>query len=119
MMLYTAVAPREVDPDDYETMLAGGFDALVGRDEEIGLLVRRWQQSKESQGQVVLISGEAGLGKSSLVEGLRTHVHQEGYPRITFRCSPYTENSALHPVVEQVQRMLGWQREDSVETKLA
>ena len=119
MMLYTAVAPREADADGYEAMLAGGFDDLVGRDEEIGLLLRRWQQSKESQGQVVFISGEAGLGKSSLVEGLRTHVHGEGYTRIAFRCSPYTENSALHPVIEQVQRVLGWQREDPAETKLA
>ena len=119
MMLYTAVAPREADADGYEAMLAGGFDDLVGRTEEIGLLLRRWQQSQESQGQVVLISGEAGLGKSSLVEGLRSHVHEEGYTRIAFRCSPYTANSALHPVIEQVQRVLGWQREDPAETKLA
>jgi class 3 adenylate cyclase len=56
MMLYAVVGPREVEHDEHEEMLAGGFDALVGRDEEIGLLLRRWEQSKESQGQVVLIS---------------------------------------------------------------
>jgi predicted ATPase len=67
---------------------------------------------------VVLVSGDAGLGKSTLIEGLRAHVHQKGYTRIAFRCSPYTRNSALHPVIEHVQRVLGWQREDSVETKL-
>ncbi len=119
MMLYAVLSPRKEEPDDHEAMLAGGFDVLVGRDEEIGLLLRRWEQSKESQGQVVLISGEAGLGKSSLVEGLRAHVRQEGYTRIVFRCSPYTTNSMLHPVIEHVQRVLGWQREaPTAETKL-
>ena len=118
MLLYTVVSAREPEYDDHEEMLSGGFDALVGRDEEIGLLLRRWEQSKESQGQVVLMSGEAGLGKSSLVEGLRAHVHQEGYTRIAFRCSPYTTNSALHPVIEHMQRVLGWKRDDTMETRL-
>jgi predicted ATPase len=119
MMLYTVVGPHEPEHDDHETMLSGGFEALVGRDEEIGLLLRRWEQSKEGQGQVVLISGEAGLGKSSLVEGLRAHVRQAGYTRIAFHCSPYTVNSALHPIIAHVQHVLDWQREDSAETRLA
>ncbi|WP_256872723.1 AAA family ATPase, partial [Candidatus Entotheonella palauensis] len=118
MMLYSVVSPREAEHDEHERML-GGFESLVGRDEEIGLLLRRWEQSKEGQGQVVLISGEAGLGKSSLVEGLRAHVRQEGYMRLAFRCSPYTENSALHPVINQVQQVLAWQREDSADVRLA
>lgn len=118
IMLYTVVGVRELDYDDHEEMLSGGFAALVGRDEEIGLLLRRWEQSKEGQGQVVLITGDAGLGKSSLVEGLRAHVRQDGMTSITFRCSPYTTNSAMHPVIEHVQRVLGWKREDTAETKL-
>jgi AAA ATPase domain len=68
---------------------------LVGRDEEIGLLRRRWEQSQERLGQVVLIMGEAGIGKSALVEVLRAQVRREGRPRIAFRCSPYHQNSAL------------------------
>ena len=66
----------------------------------------------------MFISGEAGLGKSSLVEGLRAHVRREGFVRLAFRCSPYTSNSALHPVIEHVQRVLGWQREDADDVKL-
>jgi class 3 adenylate cyclase len=77
MMLYTVVSPREAEQDDHETPMTGGFDTLVGRDEEIGLLLRRWEQSKDGFGQVVLISGEAGIGKSSLVEGLRGRARQE------------------------------------------
>lgn len=99
-------------------MLAGGFAALVGREEEIGLIRRRWQQSTEGQGQVVLLSGDAGLGKSILVEGLRAYVRQAGATRTAFRCSPYTANSMLHPVIAHVQRMLGWQREDTAATRL-
>ena len=75
MLVFRVDSLREVDADDTAT---GGFEALVGRDEEIGLLLRRWEQSKEGFGQVVLINGEAGIGKSSLVEGLRQHVRHEG-----------------------------------------
>jgi class 3 adenylate cyclase/predicted ATPase len=119
MMLYTVVRPREVDQDDSDTLMTGGFETLVGRDEEIGLLLRRWEQSKEGLGQVVLLSGEAGIGKSSMVDGLRDHVHQAGFTRIAFRCSPYHTNSALYPIIEHIQRALGWQPEDSVDTQLA
>jgi tetratricopeptide (TPR) repeat protein len=119
MMLYTVVTPREVDHDDPEAMMAGGFDALVGRDEEIGLLLRRWEHSKDGFGQVVLIRGEAGIGKSSLVEGLRGHVRAEGRTRLAFRCSPYHTTSALYPIIEHVQRSLDWQPEDTADTRLA
>ena len=78
MMLYGVTGLRGVDDDDHEAMLSVGFDALVGRDEEIGILLRRWEQSKDGQGQVVLICGDAGIGKSSLVDGLRDCVRQAG-----------------------------------------
>ncbi|MCZ6875936.1 MAG: AAA family ATPase, partial [bacterium] len=118
MPVFRVDGMRQVD-HDAEDAATGGFEALVGRDEEIGLLLRRWEQSKEGFGQVVLISGEAGIGKSSLVEGLRQHVRQEGATRITFRCSEYIQQSALFPVIEHLHRTLGWQREDDAETRLA
>jgi class 3 adenylate cyclase/predicted ATPase len=92
---------------------------LVGRDEELGLLRRRWKQSKEGLGQVVLLSGAAGLGKSSLVAVLRAQVGREGYTRLTLRCSPYYTNSALYPVIEHLQQVLQFERTDSPDTKLA
>jgi hypothetical protein len=66
---------------------------LVGREEESGLLRRRWEQSKAGLGQVVFVSGEAGIGKSALVERLRAQVRAEGLPRIAYRCSPYHTTS--------------------------
>jgi class 3 adenylate cyclase len=88
---------------------------LVGCDEEKGLLRRRWEQSKDGLGQVVLGCGEAGIGTSSLVETLRSQARQEGATRIAFQCSPYHTNSALYPVIEHVQRVLHWQRDDPPE----
>jgi predicted ATPase/class 3 adenylate cyclase len=114
MQVFRVDGVQEVDA---EGTGSGGFEALVGRDEEIGLLLRRWQQSKEGLGQVVLISGEAGIGKSSLVEGLRQYVRQEGITRITFRCSEYVQHSPLYPVIEHLHRVLDWQREDDAETR--
>ena len=92
---------------------------LVGRDEEIGLLRRRWAQSQEGLGQVVLITGEAGIGKSSLVNVIRAQVAQERRPRITFRCSPYHTNSALYPVITHLHQLLQFERDDAPDVKLA
>ena len=96
-----------------------GVPFLVGRDEELGLLRRRWEQAKERLGQVVLLSGTAGIGKSALTEVLRAQVRDEGLPRIAFRCSAYHQNSALYPVITHVERVLDVQREDAPATKLA
>jgi class 3 adenylate cyclase/predicted ATPase len=96
-----------------------GAGLLVGRDEEIGLLRRRWAQSKEGLGQVVLITGEAGIGKSSLVQVLRAQVAQDGRPCITFRCSPYHTNSALYPVITHLHHFLQVERDDAPNVKLA
>ncbi len=98
---------------------AGVMPVLIGREEEIGLLQRAWQSTKdEGRGQVVTISGEAGIGKSVLIEELRADVHAEGLPQMALRCSPYHTGSALYPIVEHFKRFAGWQPEDSAETRL-
>jgi len=104
---------------DEEEVGTGVVTTLVGRDEEIGLLLRRWEQSKEGFGQVVLINGEAGIGKSALAEVLREHVASQGYTRATYRCSPYHTNSALYPVITHLQRLWRWERDDTPAEKLA
>lgn len=92
---------------------------LVGRDEEIGLLRRAWQSTKnEGRGQVVTINGEAGIGKSALLEGLKAEVLVENSPQLTMRCSPYHTSSALYPVIEHFKRLARWQPEDSNDTCL-
>jgi predicted ATPase len=80
--------------------------------------LERWVQSQDGRGQVVLLRGEAGIGKSRLVEALRERVRREGATRIAFRCSPYYQNSALYPVIDYLQRFLQWQRDDTPEAKL-
>jgi len=69
-------------------------------------------------GQAVLISGEAGIGKSSLLAAMRAHVQQEGFERITMRCSPYHQNSALHPMITHLDHMLGLTQEETSDIKL-
>jgi class 3 adenylate cyclase/predicted ATPase len=101
-----------------EVAEASGFTPLVGRASEVALLLERWAQSQDGRGQVVLLRGEAGIGKSRLVETLRERVRREGATHMVFRCSPYYQNSALYPVIDYLQRFLQWQRDDAPEAKL-
>jgi predicted ATPase/class 3 adenylate cyclase len=94
-----------------------GFTPLVGRDSEVALLLERWAQSQDGAGQVVLLRGEAGIGKSRLVEVLRERVLSAGATRIVFRCFPEHQNSALYPVIDHLQRFLQWQRDEAPEAK--
>ena len=96
---------------------ATGLTSLVGRDAEVALLLERWTQSQDGVGQVVLLRGEAGIGKSRLVEVLRGRVRSAGTTRIVFRCSPYHQHSALYPVIDHLQRFLQWQRDEAPEAK--
>jgi class 3 adenylate cyclase/tetratricopeptide (TPR) repeat protein len=115
MPVLRVLGPKQEHGDE---TTAVGLPFLVGRDEEVGLLLRRWEQIKEGLGHVVLISGEAGIGKSSLLAAACHHVTHEGYTRLTFRCSPYHTNSALYPVTTHLEQILAFDRDDSPGVKL-
>ena len=98
--------------------LHSGETPLVGRDEEVELLVRRWQQAKSRQGRVVLVSGEPGIGKSRLTAALSEHIEAEPHTRLRYFCSPHHQDSAFYPLIAQLERAAGFVREDEPETKL-
>ena len=81
---------------------------LVGRDSEVSLLLDRWEQAKVGQGQVVLLSGEAGIGKSRLVQALKDHVAEECHTRLECRSLPYYQNTALYPIIDLSERGAGF-----------
>ena len=98
--------------------LRSGETPLVGRDEEIELLRRRWEQAKSGEGRVVLISGEPGIGKSRLTAALSAHIGSEPHTRLRYFCSPHHQDSALYPFIAQLERAAGFARDDTVEAKL-
>jgi TOMM system kinase/cyclase fusion protein len=91
---------------------------LVGREQEVELLLQRWEQVKEGMGQVVLLNGEAGIGKTRLVQTLKERVRGEPHTCLECRCSPYYQNSALYPVIDLLHRALELRREDSPDEKM-
>jgi class 3 adenylate cyclase len=99
--------------------LRSGETPLVGRDEEVELLVRRWQQAKTGDGRVVLVSGEPGIGKSRLTVALSEHIGGEPHTRLRYFCSPHHQDSALYPFIAQLERAAGFARDDTVDAKLA
>jgi class 3 adenylate cyclase/tetratricopeptide (TPR) repeat protein len=92
---------------------------LVGRDEEIDLLLRRWEQAKGGDGQVVLISGEPGIGKSRIAETLLDRLSNEPHIRLRYFCSPHHQDSASYPSIAQLERAAGFRRDDTDEQRLA
>ena len=91
---------------------------LVGRDEEIDLLLRRWVRAQTGDGQVVLISGEPGIGKSRITAELEGRLHPEPHIRLRYFCSPYHQDSALFPFVDQLGRAAGFAPTDPPAARL-
>src|SRR4029434_447534 len=101
-----------------EIVSTRGLTPLVGREQEIGLLLARWEQAKAGQGQVVLLTGDAGIGKSRLVQMLKEHVANEPHIRWECRSSEHAQNTALFPLTDLFQRLLRFQTEDTPDEKV-
>jgi class 3 adenylate cyclase len=95
-----------------------GLTPLVGREQEVGLLLERWHWVKAGQGQVVLLSGEPGIGKSRLVQVLKDQVTSEPHVRLECRSLPHYQNSALYPIIDLLHRRLQWQHDVSPDEQL-
>jgi len=117
-MTITRVRGLMATPSPDEEFVTPTVPVLVGREEESGLLRRRWSQSQAGLGQVVFVNGEAGIGKSALVKGMRAQVRAEGLPCITFRCSPYHTASALYPAITHLEHKWQFARGDSAAIRL-
>src|SRR5437899_4183970 len=102
----------------FEALHAGGLTDLIGREEELELLLRRWSKAKTGEGQVVLLSGEPGIGKSRLTAALLERLTTEPHTRLRYFCSPFHTDSALYPFIAQLGRAAGFARDDSPETRL-
>ena len=102
----------------FEALHAGGLTALVGREEETELLLRRWSKAKGGEGQVVLLSGEAGIGKSRLTAALLERLADEPYTRLRYFCSPQHTDSAFYPIIGQMRRAAGLARDDTASVRL-
>ncbi len=113
---YRILAPSGAT-DRIEAALLSGLTPLVGRDRELDLLKQRCRQADQGRGQVVLLSGEAGMGKSRLAQAFKDIVADPSTDPIEWRCSPYHCHSAYHPVIAYLERSLKLNREDATDLK--
>ena len=114
---WAALRPSSVE-SRFEALHASGLTELVGREEEIELLLRRWSRAKSGEGQVVLLSGEAGIGKSRLTAALLGTPRSEPHTRVRYFCSPQHTDSAFYPIIGQMERAAGFARDDTPQAKL-
>jgi class 3 adenylate cyclase len=114
---WMALRPAAVE-SRFEALHASGLTALVGREEETELLLRRWSRAKTGAGQVVLLSGEAGIGKSRLTAALVERLAPEPHTRLRYFCSPQHTDSAFYPIIGQMVRAAGVAHDDSAKAKL-
>jgi AAA ATPase domain/Adenylate and Guanylate cyclase catalytic domain len=117
MRAWTALRPSAVE-SRFEALHASGLTELVGREEELELLLRRWTRAKSGQGQVVSLSGEAGIGKSRLTAALLERLGSESHTRLRNFCSPQHTDSALYPIIGRIERAAGFTHDDTPQAKL-
>ena len=113
-----AVVRESSQASRFDALHSGRLAPLVGREQEIGLLMRCWAKAKEGQGQVVLLSGEAGIGKSRLTAAFLDRLTDERYARLRYFCSPQHTHSAFYPVIGHLIRRAGLARGEDAKTKL-
>jgi class 3 adenylate cyclase len=114
---FRALRPRSVE-SRFEAMHGGALTPLVGREKEVEILLRLWRRAKAGDGQVVVLTGEAGIGKSRITRELRDSLATEPHSRIRYQCSPYHTNSALYPVIQQISVAAGFFDHDDAEQRL-
>jgi class 3 adenylate cyclase/predicted ATPase len=102
----------------FDALHAGELTELVGREEELELLLRRWSKAKRGEGQAVLLSGEPGIGKSRLTSALMERLDNDPHTRLRYFCSPQHTDSALHPIISQMERAAGFTHDDDSQAKL-
>ena len=114
---WAALRPSSME-SRFEALHASGVTELVGREEELELLLRRWSKAKTGEGQVVLLSGEPGIGKSRLTAALLERIASEPHTRLRYFCSPQRTDSALFPIISQMERAARFAHDDKVQVKL-
>jgi class 3 adenylate cyclase len=102
----------------FDAARGGALTPLVGRNEELDLLLRRWSQARDGEGQLVLLSGEPGIGKSRILSALRERLEAQGVQALRFQCSPYYVNSAFWPIIDNFERALKFTRDETTDSKL-
>jgi class 3 adenylate cyclase/predicted ATPase len=102
----------------FEALHSSGLTDLVGRDEELEILLRRWSNAKSDEGQAILLSGEPGIGKSRLTAAMLDRLAKEPHTRLRYFCSPQHTNSAFYPIISQMERAAGFTNVDSGQVRL-
>jgi hypothetical protein len=114
---WTVLRAKSVE-SRFDALHTTGVTELVGRQEELELLLRRWSKAVTGEGQVVLLSGEPGIGKSRLTAALMERLTTEPHTRLRYFCSPQHTDSALYPIITQMERIAGFAHDDAVHAKL-
>ena len=114
---WAALRPASVE-SRFEALHTGGLTELVGREEELQLILRRWAKAKSGEGQVVLLSGEPGIGKSRLTAAVMERLAGEQHIRLRYYCSPQASDSAFFPIIGHMQRAAGFLHDDFPQAKL-
>jgi class 3 adenylate cyclase/tetratricopeptide (TPR) repeat protein len=109
--IYRALRPSAA-PNRFEARRGKFLTPLIGRETELGFLTKRWENAMEGEGQAVLLQGEAGIGKSRLLQTLRMQLRETPHAEIVIYCSPQHQTSALWPVIQQLHRALGFAGEE-------